>query len=233
MVDTCQAADRRPSYRGRLSQVRSLLAERRQLVPRPPSTATATATATATPSGSTPAGTPPAAGTPHGGAAGPLAFVAEGEEGAGESGQLPPAAQHVLVGLAPPRPMGSALMMRRPWALLLRLVLQLGLSQVHAADGWGCAAACNTLIGCSAHVVQKAFPAADLKNARTTLGSATVLYPVPEQRLGRGGRRRGARAGRHTAKVSWQAWCSAVMSKCCALTTQTAITNRAKRSIAL
>jgi hypothetical protein len=36
----------------------------------------------------------------------------------------------VFAALAPPKPLGSALLMRRPWALLLRLVLQLGLSQV-------------------------------------------------------------------------------------------------------
>jgi hypothetical protein len=39
------------------------------------------------------------------------------------AGEVPDAAGVLL----PPKPLGSALLLRRPWALLLRLVLQLGL----------------------------------------------------------------------------------------------------------
>lgn len=42
--------------------------------------------------------------------------------------------------LAPPRPVGSALLLRRPWGLLLRLLLQLGVSQ-------GALLCCGSLAG--------------------------------------------------------------------------------------
>lgn len=127
LLDACQAADRRPSYRGRQSQIRALLAERRQLEGDEISNWDEFAAA-ATPAPPTP---------PHAGASDGAwdAAAARGGIGGGSAG-AGGAPQRALVGLAPPRPLGSALLMRRPWALLLRLVLQLGLSQVRAR-GWG------------------------------------------------------------------------------------------------
>jgi hypothetical protein len=126
-----QGADRRPSYRARLSHVRSLLSERRG----PPSGASP-AHAPAPPGASWPA-TPgsyrPGAAPPAAGAAFEAALASAGAAtGAGDT-QASPLPPRALVGLAPPKPLGSALLMRRPWALLLRLALQLGLSQVRRA----------------------------------------------------------------------------------------------------
>lgn len=127
-----QAAERRPSYRARLHQMRTLLSERRHLTLPAGSAAAAAAAAASAAAAAAAAAADTRPGSDAAAAAGPSPSAeAAAAEAAGGGGGLPLAA---LVGIAPPRPLGSALLMRRPWALLLRLVLQLGLSQVGAGQ---------------------------------------------------------------------------------------------------
>ena len=82
-----------------------------------------------------PSPTPSPRGAPHGdggglsftgGLQGPADVAARSSAGAAHAAA---AAVAKLASLAPPKPLGSALLMRRPWALLLRVLLQLGISQ--------------------------------------------------------------------------------------------------------
>ncbi|GBF90134.1 hypothetical protein Rsub_03267 [Raphidocelis subcapitata] len=134
LLDACQSGERTPSYRTRVGKVRALLAERHAPPAPPPAAAAEGGGGDAAAAGAAAAASP-AAASPC--AVSPLAFAARrGGGGGGDGGRGPFAAaagaagaQPFVAVLAPAQAVGNALLMRRPWALLLRLMLQLGLSQ--------------------------------------------------------------------------------------------------------